>query len=271
MKKANYFAPFENYTKWIIFFSPIIRMPQQWILLVASLTWKKKIKKKRKNTIKKKRVYIQRLTFISMCLCVCLRLYYACHDNSDSHLHEPQNKHIQVPDMSMEIIIINNNNKSSQTVHNRNILAVFVYFSLSGFLSFNGTWTFYFIDCDGAFAWMKNTKVLIKFIFVLFFFYYNYYHSLKKIFQIRFFVCFLKFMYQNSIKEPKKKREKKRIKLKCRRNLIVSHITWCCTEFSVALDNFVNGFEEIFFGGHFTSGPDCKHTSFRTNRTKREK
>lgn len=161
--------------------------------------------------MKKKRVYIQRLTFISMCLCVCLRLYYACHDNSDSHLHEPQNKHIQVPDMSMEIIIINNNNKSSQTVHNRNILAVFVYFSLSGFLSFCGTWTFYFIDCDGAFAWMKNTKVLIKFIFVLFFFIIIIIIPWKKYFRYDFLFVFWNLCIKTRLRSQRKNERKKEL------------------------------------------------------------
>lgn len=49
-------------------------------------------------------------------------------------------------------------------------------------------------------------------------------------------------------------------------DLVVSHITWSCTEFSIALDNFVDSFEEIFFCCHFASGTNGKHTSFCAHR-----
>lgn len=48
--------------------------------------------------------------------------------------------------------------------------------------------------------------------------------------------------------------------------LVVRHITWSCTEFGIALDDFVHGFQEIFFGGHLATGPNCEHASLRAHR-----
>lgn len=51
-------------------------------------------------------------------------------------------------------------------------------------------------------------------------------------------------------------------------DLIVGHVTWRCTELGVALDDFVDGFEEIFFSCHLASCSDSEHSSFRTHRPK---
>lgn len=50
-------------------------------------------------------------------------------------------------------------------------------------------------------------------------------------------------------------------------NLIVGHVAWSCTEFGVALDNFVDCFQEVFLCGHLASGADCEHACFGTDRT----
>lgn len=49
-------------------------------------------------------------------------------------------------------------------------------------------------------------------------------------------------------------------------DLIVRHVAWCCTEFSVALDNLVDRFQEIFFRGNLAAGADSKHASLGTHR-----
>lgn len=46
---------------------------------------------------------------------------------------------------------------------------------------------------------------------------------------------------------------------------IVSHVTWCSTEFSVALDDFVHSFQEIFLGGHLATCSNGEHASLSAN------
>jgi len=45
-------------------------------------------------------------------------------------------------------------------------------------------------------------------------------------------------------------------------NLIVSHVARRCRELGVALDDFVDGFEEVLLGGDLATSSDGKHASF---------
>jgi len=46
---------------------------------------------------------------------------------------------------------------------------------------------------------------------------------------------------------------------------IVDHILSCCAEFLVSFDDFIDGFNEVFFSDSFSSCSDCEHTCFSAN------
>ena len=50
--------------------------------------------------------------------------------------------------------------------------------------------------------------------------------------------------------------------------LVMSHIFRSWWEFSVSLDDFIDGIQEILFSCNFSSGTNCVHSSFGTNGTK---
>ena len=50
--------------------------------------------------------------------------------------------------------------------------------------------------------------------------------------------------------------------------LVVGHVLWRGGELCVGLDDLVDRVQKVLFRGHLPSGPNGKHTGFRTHRPK---